>query len=355
MSAQPDTAGTRARTGGPRAVDVAVASAHTRGWPQRHAAGLVPDRFPYGLDRLAAHDLAPNLLDVGVPRPLERVSGKLLDGLRFGGPSWRGSDPLLTWEERLGVPALAAVGRSRPVVSGVVWATDGGSAAAQAVTRRYLPRAGRLFVLSSAQLPVLERWGLRAPQVQLVPQGVDTDFWTERDEPPAGELVASVGNDRHRDYATLAAAWPRVLRAVPGAELTAATSRPVPAGPRSRTVQLDHVALREQVYRRARVVVVPLVPNVHCSGLTASLEAMACGVPVVVTGTPGMADYVADGETGLLVPPGDADALAEAVTGLLADPERAAAMGRAAAQRVRERFSTARMAADLARLVREAA
>ncbi|WP_432561324.1 glycosyltransferase family 4 protein [Kineococcus sp. SYSU DK003] len=354
MSTPSPATGAEPRTRSSLTVDVAVASAHTKGWPQRHAQGLVPDRFPYGLDRLADHDLEPRLLDVGVPRPLERASGKLLDGLRFG-RSWRGTGPLLTWEERLGVPALAAVGGSRPVVSGVVWATDGGSAAAQAVTRRYLRRAGRLFVLSTAQLPVLERWGLRAPQVQYVPQGIDTDFWTERPVAAATGTVASVGNDRHRDYATLAAAWPQILRADPGADLTVATTREVAAGPRSRTVQLDHVALREQVYRRAAVVVVPLVPNVHCSGLTASLEAMACGVPVVVTRTAGMEDYVADGETGLLVPPGDPAALAAAVSGLLADPDRAAAMGRAAAERVRQRFSTARMAADLACLVREAA
>lgn len=353
MSAETSATGAAAGVRVVRAVDVAVASAHTRGWPDRHAAGLVPDRFPYGLDRLADHDLAPNLLDVGVPRPLERVSGKLLDGLRFGGPDWRGEDPLLTWEERLGVPALASR-RLRPVVSGVVWATDGGNPVAQTITRRFLPRAGRLFVLSQAQLPVLARWGLREPQVAYVPQGIDTDFWTERRSAPVPGAVASVGNDRHRDYSTLAAAWSQVVAAHPQAELMVATRRDVPAGPRSRTVQLDHVPLREQLYGTAAVVVVPLVPNVHCSGLTASLEAMACGVPVVVTRTAGMEDYVLDGETGLLVRPGDPDALGAAVTGLLADPARAAEMGAAAAARVRERFSTARMAADLARLVREA-
>ncbi|NAZ86669.1 glycosyltransferase family 4 protein [Kineococcus indalonis] len=336
-------------------VQVAVASAHTAGWPERHAAGLVPDRFPYGLDRLAAHGFAPELLGVGAATPLERVSGGLLDGLRFGGRSWRGRGPLLTWEERIGVPALASAGRRRPVVSGVVWCTDPGPRAARSLARRYLPRAAGLFVLSRAQLPVLASWGLGGPHVRYVPQGVDTGFWAARTAEPVPGAVVSVGNDRHRDYATLAAAWRSVRAAHPGATLTLATRRPVEAGEGSRTVQLDHVALREQLYGTAAVAVVPLVPNVHCSGLTATLEAMAVGLPVVTTRTAGMDDYVAHGRTGLLVPPGDPAALAAAVRELLADPQRAAEMGRRGAALVRERFSTARMAADLAQLLREVA
>ncbi|WP_337059270.1 glycosyltransferase family 4 protein [Kineococcus sp. G2] len=351
----PGAAGVATTTPGGTPVQVAVASAHTAGWPQRHAAGLVPDRFPYGLDRLAEHGLAPELLGVGPANPVERVSGRLLDGMRFGGRSWAGACPLLTWEERIGVPALASAGRRRPVVSGVVWCTDDGPRAARALARRFLPRAAGLFVLSRAQLPVLGSWGLDGPHVRYVPQGVDTGFWAPRTADPLPGAVVSVGNDRHRDYATLAAAWAPVRAAHPGATLTVATHRPVDAGEGSRTVQLDHVALRDELYATASVAVVPLVPNLHCSGLTATLEAMAVGLPVVTTRTPGMDDYVADGETGLLVPPGDAAALAAAVRGLLEDPQRAAEMGRRGSARVRERFSTARMAADLAGLLREVA
>jgi glycosyltransferase involved in cell wall biosynthesis len=50
-------------------------------------------------------------------------------------------------------------------------------------------------------------------------------------------------------------------------------------------------------------------------------EAMACGVPVVVTDLPFQADLVRDSAAGLVVPPGDAHALALAVATLRADPE----------------------------------
>jgi glycogen(starch) synthase len=49
------------------------------------------------------------------------------------------------------------------------------------------------------------------------------------------------------------------------------------------------------------------------------LEAMACGTPVVATGTGGSASFLADEVNCLLVPPGDAGALASAVRRLASD------------------------------------
>ncbi len=66
-----------------------------------------------------------------------------------------------------------------------------------------------------------------------------------------------------------------------------------------------------------------------------TLEAMACGVPVVAARATGAMSLVADGANGLLVPPGDADAFAAAVASLLASPERRAAMGADGLRRAR--------------------
>ncbi|HET9733611.1 MAG TPA: glycosyltransferase family 4 protein [Acidimicrobiales bacterium] len=49
------------------------------------------------------------------------------------------------------------------------------------------------------------------------------------------------------------------------------------------------------------------------------LEAMACGLPVVATGTGGSGEYLSGGENCLLFPPGDADRLAAAVRRLAED------------------------------------
>jgi glycosyltransferase involved in cell wall biosynthesis len=67
------------------------------------------------------------------------------------------------------------------------------------------------------------------------------------------------------------------------------------------------------------------------------LEAMACGTPVVATGTGGSGEYLEDRVNCLIVPPGNADALAAAVRTLAADP----------ALRARVIAGGARTAADL--------
>ncbi|MEU9845868.1 glycosyltransferase, partial [Actinomadura sp. NPDC048032] len=85
------------------------------------------------------------------------------------------------------------------------------------------------------------------------------------------------------------------------------------------------------------------------------LEAMACGVPVVATAVGGHLDTVVDGVTGVVVPPRDPEKAARAIRRVLDDPAGRAAMGRAGGGRARERYSWARVAADTARVYREAA
>jgi glycosyltransferase involved in cell wall biosynthesis len=57
-------------------------------------------------------------------------------------------------------------------------------------------------------------------------------------------------------------------------------------------------------------------------------ESMACGVPVIVTNYPGIADVVRSVDAGFVIPPGDVAALVSAVDILAGSPERAHAMGR---------------------------
>jgi glycosyltransferase involved in cell wall biosynthesis len=69
------------------------------------------------------------------------------------------------------------------------------------------------------------------------------------------------------------------------------------------------------------------------------LEAMAVGLPVVVTAVGGMPEIVRDGVDGILVPRGDVDAIASALIRLLEKPAAASAMGAAAARRIREYYT----------------
>jgi glycosyltransferase involved in cell wall biosynthesis len=85
------------------------------------------------------------------------------------------------------------------------------------------------------------------------------------------------------------------------------------------------------------------VPSRTGGGVGAALEAMAAGLPVIATRQPALAEVIADGETGLLVPPGDKAALARQTRLLLDDPALARRLGEAG-RRAAAAFTPARLA-----------
>ena len=338
-------------------------------WRARHAGGEVPDAVPYGLDRLGAHgwelvDDAPGWLGTApaqVARGAARRAGGGYDWLLTAGAR-PDADVVLSWDERRGVPLALRHGRSVPVVTNVIWATDApsGRPAVHRAAALGLRRAARLGVLSSAQVPALvERFGVREASVRIVPFGVDADFFTPGPAPADPDLVVTVGNDRHRDWPTALAAFAHVRQRRPATRLvvvsrTAGAVVPLTGADGVEVVQhLPHRALRD-LLRTASAVLVTTRPNLHASGITAALEALATARPAVGSATAGMADYAPPGGGLTLVPPGDAAAAGEALLEILRDPGRAQEEGSAGRRSVEERFSTARQAAHLAHLLAEA-
>jgi len=69
----------------------------------------------------------------------------------------------------------------------------------------------------------------------------------------------------------------------------------------------------------------------HSDGTSVSLlEAMASGLPSIVSDIPGNRPWITDGVTGLLFPDGDAGALAQCISILVLDPRLRSALGQAA-------------------------
>jgi glycosyltransferase involved in cell wall biosynthesis len=76
------------------------------------------------------------------------------------------------------------------------------------------------------------------------------------------------------------------------------------------------------------------------------LEAMACGVPVVVAQVGGLVDSVVDGVSGIHVPPRSPSSLAQALHDLLADPKRRVDLALGGTRRANRRYGWARIASD---------
>jgi glycosyltransferase involved in cell wall biosynthesis len=248
----------------------------------------------------------------------------------------------------------------------------GGLGVRRIVTRRmdYPPRGGpwarhlynravdRVIAISDGVRAVLERAGVRPDRIRVVPSGVDTEAFAVAPDVRAAERRAwQVADDdvvaivvgvleRRKGHATLFEAAGRLRESrlrwvVCGAGSQEAALR---ADAAARGIDVRFLGFRADVARCLAAADVAVLPSLHEGLGVAALEAMAAGRPVVASRVGGLAEVVADGETGRLVPAGDAAALAAALASLASVPAERTRMGDAGRARVRARFSATSMA-----------
>lgn len=90
-----------------------------------------------------------------------------------------------------------------------------------------------------------------------------------------------------------------------------------------------------KLYHDSHIFALPTLADCYS---VASIEAMATGLPVILTNVGGAGEIVTDGVDGYSVEPGDGTALAQRLDALVADPLRAIAMGAAARETAARRF-----------------
>jgi glycosyltransferase involved in cell wall biosynthesis len=320
------------------------------------AEDVLPDAM-IAQDALGAESLDDRDL-AGVPGVRGRVLTRLPAQAALALEAWRRRrefDVVLTWTERVGfsLAALLALTPRRRVghIAVFTWpvGASGSSRLRRAVKDLAFPalaRAGidRLAINASRQRQlVIERWRYAPQRILPTKTPIDTRFWSPREG--AGDTLCSVGREM-RDFETLLAA----LRGldIPCHIATGASFRnPVAESddPRASNVaglelppgvtsgRKSPAELRE-LYARARVVVIPVMPTNTDNGATSTLEAMAMGRPVITTATEGRTEILEDGVNCVLVPPRDARALRAAIEELWGDPERCARLGERARERV---------------------
>jgi glycosyltransferase involved in cell wall biosynthesis len=224
------------------------------------------------------------------------------------------------------------------------------------ISRWKMKRVSRFLCVSNAVAEAMRVYGIEPDRLRVVHSGVpmtgtapgDTDlrmrFGTGEDDILALSLAAFTPN---KNQATLVCA----LSLIPGAT-------------RPRCILAGEGRMRVRTERLARDL--DLMNSVHFPGFvedpgeliraadlfvlsslreglsTATLEAMAGGLPVVASRCGGVEDLVIDGETGILFPPGNPEALASAISTLIDDPELMRSMGEKGRERA-ELFSVDHM------------
>lgn len=202
---------------------------------------------------------------------------------------------------------------------------------------------------------LLRDYGVPAERMHVVAVGVDTGFWRppERRRGTGLPWLLFVGGQFRRKGGGLLLDVFRRLRLHERAELHVVTRDPLAPEPGvivHRDVQNNSVELL-RLYQSADVFVLPTFADCFSN---ASIEAMACGLPVLTTPVGGIPDIVEQEATGYLLPVGDGRALGAAVVRLLEDPALARALGAGGRERAVRLFHSRRNAArivDLARTI----
>ncbi|HEX6876397.1 MAG TPA: glycosyltransferase family 4 protein [Nocardioidaceae bacterium] len=206
-----------------------------------------------------------------------------------------------------------------------------------------------LTVSRSSARDITADFGVSPDRIEVIPLGVEPEVFQHYQDPRVpGRIVAMASADTPmKGVATLLEAFAKV-RTERDVELLLIT-RPKPGG---RTEQLiDRLSIKDSVRfvsglsdtELAEVVgsaEIACVPSLYEGFSLPTVEAMACGTPLVVSRAGAIPEVV--GEDGLcadLVTPGDVGELAGALEALLDDPDRRHRMGAAGRARALEKFS----------------
>lgn len=208
---------------------------------------------------------------------------------------------------------------------------------------------------SSAAADRLRARGLPPRKLVVIPNALPDDAFDET--PPALERVPGVlrvgmiarMNHRVKNHPAFLRAAARLAPEFPAAEFVLVGDGPL-------REELEAVAERLRIPNRVRflgdrrdipavlaALDVTVLPSLSESLPNAILESMAAGVPVVATRVGANSEWIADGETGLVVPPNDEDKLVEALGQLLEDPLLRTQCGRRAREIAKQNFQLDRI------------
>ncbi|RDI31811.1 glycosyltransferase [Lentzea flaviverrucosa] len=324
----------------------------------RLESALSPDRerteLGYDVVRLSAGPVVP----IDENEMISQI-GRLAELL---GREWRDAPPDVVhahgWTS--GLASVLAEHRGTPVVQ--TYYGLGGSVRRSLAERIVGREVARVAAMSSNEVLALVRTGVGRSRISVVPTGVDVQMFT-----PWGRTARRGTRSRivtaapQRGLADLV----KVLSHVEDAELLiigGPGKRRIGQDPGLRRLRAlavdagvaDRVVFTGAVSRERTIALLRSADVVVCAARCepvghVSLEAMACGVPVVATAVGALADSVVDGVTGLHVPPGRPRLLAKALCGLLGDGVRRQELGAAARDRACARYSWDRIAADTLR------
>lgn len=203
-------------------------------------------------------------------------------------------------------------------------------------------------------------FGIDPSRIVMLPNGVDTEQFRSAPREKRAELRRELGvaEDEgviatacrlvpHKRIDLLIRAFHSVTARYPGARLWVlgegehrpALEAQARALPTADCIRFLGRVKPQQVVRYLQACDIFTLPSLR-EGLSCAVqEAMACGLPCVVTEVSGTQELIASGVSGIAIPPDDERAVERALATLLADPELRERLGTAARRHVEASFS----------------
>lgn len=206
------------------------------------------------------------------------------------------------------------------------------------------------LTVSDFQRNILIEQGLPAERIKTLYNPVHDDFFTVEPRHDGGVLYIGRLEDYKGiyDIVEVAARHPKVPFRIVGTGNHEAKLREKIAESGLTNIELTGNQTREQVLAHLAWAKVCLVPSRwnETFGLTAA-EAMAAGVPVIVSRMGGLPEVVEDGVSGYVVEMGDVNAMGGLIDRLMMDQDEFAEMSKQARRRALDEFSETKFSEKL--------
>lgn len=219
----------------------------------------------------------------------------------------------------------------------------------QARVARRLPAL--LTVSTASATDTIEDFGIDPDRMTIVPLGVDTDVFRPRGERVPGRIVAIASADSPlkgvahllESVAKLRVERDVELHLVSRIDPKSATARRIEDLGLADAVTLHSGLSDDELAALLASAEVMAVPSLYEGFSLPTVEALACGTPVVASRAGALPETV--GDAARLVTPGDVGELTDALGALLDDPAERARLAAVGLARVEERYSWTSVAA----------
>jgi len=218
-----------------------------------------------------------------------------------------------------------------------------------AISRHYYNKCDFIMVPSEDIEKVLIYSGIK-PQKKIIPLGVNqTEFKPAKDKKRAKKKVKLNPNYIHigfagrlgweKDLKTLYKAFAMLKRKFPIIKLLIVGSG-IDLNKMFKSMDdVIHIEATHKVYDYYRAMDIFVMPSIAETSSLATMEAMSCGLPVVVTNIGCMQFYINDSKNGYLFQPKDPHMLARKLAKLIEKPQLRKAVGMVARKTITTKYS----------------